>query len=120
MKEELTFRVRIKAKSETWFDPAHDRLSSGFEDRPHDQEVRLGTWEEQHGTGYTIREVVLPYSDLPVLYRWMDGVLITTISRVEEELTKLEAELDEYKAALHRVDREAYMEIFTRRASGEP
>lgn len=114
----FTFRVRTKAKSDTWFDPANDHEITGFTDRPTEEEIRLGVWEESHGTGYTTREVVIPYTALPALYRHLDKVLSDTILRLESELARLEEESDEYKTALHQADREVYMEIFTRRAAG--
>jgi len=120
MSDEPTFRVRTRAKSERWFDPADDHEGTGFTDRPLDEEILLATWEESHGVGYTVREIVIPYAALPALYEHLNQVVAQAIRRITEQVGELEAEADEYKAALHKADLGTYMEIFTRRAGEEP
>jgi hypothetical protein len=120
MTDEPTFRVRTRAKSDHWFDPAHDHLAVGFIDRPDEEEIRLATWEEPHGHGFTVTEIVIPYQALPALYAQFNQVLAQVVLRIVNKVEELENEADEYKAALHKADLETYMEIFTRRAGAQP
>jgi hypothetical protein len=110
-----TLTVRAKARTGDWFNPADAHEVTGLRDRPAAREVVLATWEEPHGTGYAVKEIVIPYSQVPVLYEALNQVLSDEIQRIAAELTKRTTELTQAKKALQTAAPGAYRELFTRK-----